>query len=125
MKVLLDMNLSPDWIDYLSSNQIEAVHWSSLGVVNSTDTEIMAFADRNEYIVLTQDLDFSAILAATRQSKPSVVQIRADNLAVDQVGPSIVAALFQLRAELERGAVLSIDQGNRIRMRLLPLSRER
>jgi predicted nuclease of predicted toxin-antitoxin system len=124
MKILLDMNLSPSWIGYLSSNRIEAAHWSSLGAVDATDREIMAFADQNEYIVLTQDLDFSAILAATQNSRPSVVQIRADNLALDQIGPSLVAALRQLQAELEKGAILSIDQWNRVRMRLLPLSRE-
>jgi len=32
----------------------------------------------NDYTVLTLDLDFSAILAATQGRKPSVVQLRSD-----------------------------------------------
>ena len=124
MKILIDMNLSPDWTAYLSNAGIEAAHWSSIGAADATDAEIMAFARRSSSIVLTQDLDFSAILAATHSSSPSVMQIRADNLAVSQIGPAIVAALLQLGAELERGAILTIDQSNRIRLRLLPLSRK-
>jgi len=31
MKILVDMNLSPKWVDYLSGNNIEAVHWSFIG----------------------------------------------------------------------------------------------
>ena len=37
----------------------------------------MAFAGANGCVVLTHDLDFGAILAATQGRKPSVVQIRA------------------------------------------------
>lgn len=80
----------------------------------------MAFADQNGYVVLTQDLDFSAILAATHECKPSVVQVRADNLSISEMGPAVAASLHQLRAELESGALLTIDQAKRVRLRLLP-----
>jgi len=67
-----------------------------------------------------QDLDFSTILAATSGSKPSVVQLRSDNLDPDVIGPKVISALRQLDSELNAGAVLSVDpQGTR--MRLLPL----
>jgi predicted nuclease of predicted toxin-antitoxin system len=38
----------------------------------------MAYALANNFVVLTHDLDFGTILAATQGNKPSVVQIRAD-----------------------------------------------
>ena len=41
-----------------------------------TDSEIMAYASANDYIALTHDLDFNAILAATQGEKPGVVQSR-------------------------------------------------
>lgn len=31
MKIVLDMNLSPEWAGFLISNGIDAVHWSSEG----------------------------------------------------------------------------------------------
>ena len=43
MKLLVDMNLSPRWVETFSRAGIEAVHWSSLGVANAPDSEIMAF----------------------------------------------------------------------------------
>ncbi len=76
MKLLVDMNLSPRWIAHLVESGWEAVHWSTVGKGNASDSEIMAYAAENDCIVLTHDLDFSAILAATHGQKPSVVQIR-------------------------------------------------
>ena len=80
----------------------------------------MAFAKTNEYIVLTHDLDFSAILAATHGKKPSVMQIRADSVSPDAIGGAVVGALRQMRAELEEGALVTVDP-NRTRSRVLPL----
>lgn len=48
MKLLLDMNLSPWWIDVLSDAGIEAAHWSLLGAKNAPDAEIMAYAGAND-----------------------------------------------------------------------------
>jgi predicted nuclease of predicted toxin-antitoxin system len=50
-----------------------------------------------------------------------VVQIRADNLNFDEIGALIIASILQLRSELEAGAILTIDQTKRVRLRLLPL----
>ncbi|MEQ1742211.1 MAG: DUF5615 family PIN-like protein [Candidatus Nitrotoga sp.] len=120
MKLLVDMNLSPRWVSLLGNAGIEAAHWSSLGANNAPDTEIMAYASANDYVVLTHDLDFSAILAATHGKKPSVVQIRADDVNPDVIGSQVIAALRQMTSDLAEGALLTIDP-NRTRMRLLPL----
>ena len=80
MKLLIDMNLSPRWVNLLADAGFEAAHWSKLGKSDAPDTEIMAFAKANAYVVVTHDLDFSAILATAHGEKPSVVQIRADDL---------------------------------------------
>lgn len=123
MRVLVDMNLSPRWVSVLMGAGIEAVHWSTLGARNATDAEIMAFARTNEYVVLTHDLDFSAILAATQGRGPSVVQIRAENVNPDVIGVTVIAALRRMAAELAEGVLLTVDP-NRTRLRVLPLYRE-
>jgi predicted nuclease of predicted toxin-antitoxin system len=120
MKLLVDMNLSPRWVEFLSNQGIPAVHWSTVGRAVATDTELMSYAATNELIVLTHDLDFSAILAATHGEKPSVVQIRATDLRPETLGPSVVGALRQMEADLQAGALLSVDP-KRTRIRLLPL----
>ena len=80
----------------------------------------MAYATTNDYVVLTHDLDFSAILAATHGEKPSVVQIRAEDVNPDVIGLQVIAALRQMESDLEEGALLTVDP-NRTRLRLLPL----
>lgn len=123
MKLLVDMNLSPRWVGLLNDAGIEAVHWSTLGASNAPDIEIMAFAKTNAYVVLTHDLDFSAILAATHGEKPSVVQIRAEDVNPDVIGRTVINALQQMEADLEEGALLTVDP-SRTRLRLLPLHRD-
>ena len=86
MKVLVDMNLSPRWIDLLNRFDIQATHWSSVGNPQAFDQEIMSHASEHGYIVLTNDLDFGAILAVTHGQKPSVVQIRSEDLNPDVIG---------------------------------------
>ena len=120
MKLLVDMNLSPRWIGVLNDAGIEAAHWSSLGASNSPDSEIMAYANTNNYVVLTRDLDFGTILAATQGKKPSVVQISADDVSPNLIGLQVIAALRQMAEELEEGALLTVDV-KRTRLRLLPL----
>jgi predicted nuclease of predicted toxin-antitoxin system len=120
MKFLVDMNLSPRWVDTLLAAGVEAAHWSTLGPMDAPDTTIMAFAHDHAYAVLTHDLDFSAILAATHGEKPSVVQIRADDVSPKAIGPQVIAALRQMERELDDGALLTIEP-KRTRLRLLPL----
>jgi predicted nuclease of predicted toxin-antitoxin system len=80
----------------------------------------MTYASENGYVVLTHDLDFSAILATTHGDKPSVVQIRSEDLRLETIGNQVVSAILQMQTELDAGALLTIDP-KRIRIRLLPL----
>jgi predicted nuclease of predicted toxin-antitoxin system len=120
VKLLVDMNLSPRWVAVLADAGIEAAHWSTLGAHDAADAAIMTYANTNDYVVLTHDLDFSAILAATQGEKPSVVQIRAEDVSPDVIGTQVIAALRQMASELDEGALLTIDP-DRTRLRVLPL----
>lgn len=120
MKLLLDMNLSPRWCEVLADAGLEAAHWSAMGPRGAADSEIMAFAESGDWIVLTHDLDFGAILAATRDHKPSVVQLRGDDISPEAGAETIITALQQYAEELEIGALLTVDLA-RVRLTLLPL----
>jgi predicted nuclease of predicted toxin-antitoxin system len=124
MRLLVDMNLSPRWLKPLADAGIEAAHWSTLGNPKARDTDIMEFARANNYIVLTHDLDFGAILAATHGDKPSVVQIRSEDVSPDAIGKQVIRALQQMADELDKGALLTVDP-SRIRLRILPLQQRR
>jgi len=120
MKILIDMNLPPKLADLFAKKGIEAAHWHIIGAPDAEDSEIMAYARDNDYIVLTYDLDFTAILAVTHNIKPSVVQIRTQGFHTEQAAELIAAALLHSAEELEKGAILTIDT-KKARLRLLPL----
>jgi predicted nuclease of predicted toxin-antitoxin system len=120
MKLVVDMNLSPSWGIRLAQRGFEAVHWSVIGAPTAPDQEILAWAREHGFVVVTNDLDFSAILAATSGRAPSVVQIRMQDLLSDAAVNFVARALEVYREEVDGGALLSIDEsGTRIRM--LPL----
>jgi len=120
MKFLVDMNVSPSWVGFLIEAGFDAVHWSNIGRADATDGEVMRWAAAHDYIVLTCDLDFGAILAASRDRRPSVVQLRSDTLAPDEIGSHALTAIRQCRQALTEGALVSVDAG-RMRLRILPL----
>ena len=120
MKLLVDMNLAPRWVNLLASAGSDAFHWSSVGPANAPDLAIMAYARANDCVVLPHHLDFGAILAATQGEKSSVVQIRAEDVSPDVTGANVITALRQMSDELERGALITVDS-HRTRLRVLPL----
>ena len=120
MRVLIDMNLPPLLANMLTDMGIESVHWYGIGAPDAKDPEIMAYAKEYDYVVLTCDLDFSAILSITHGHKPSVVQMRTHGFSVEKVAELAGNSILKCSAELKEGAILSID-ANRARLRLLPL----
>lgn len=120
MRLVIDMNLSPRWAEMLRQAGFEATHWSEIGAASAPDGEVLAHARAHGLVLVTHDLDFSAILAASGGAAPSVVQIRGADLQPELMGPRLVAALRQAQEALAAGAVLSID-AKRARVRALPL----
>ena len=93
MKLLVDMNLSPRWVERLARHGFEAVHWSTIGAATAPDVEILTWANEHAFVLITNDLDFSAILAASGGAWPSVVQIRTQDLLSDVVVSIVAKAL--------------------------------
>lgn len=120
MKILIDMNLSPDWREILAKHGWEAVHWSSVGKPTVSDKTILQYARDNGYVVLTHDLDFSAILAATGAKAPSVIQVRTQDVLSEHFQNLMINALRQFESVLASGALVVIDE-SRSRARVLPL----
>ena len=104
----------------LERNGFPAVHWSVVGEGSAIDPIVLGWARDNGYIVFTNDLDFGAILASTRATGPSVIQVRTQDVTPDHLGDIVVAALREHQEILERGALITIDE-SRLRARILPL----
>jgi predicted nuclease of predicted toxin-antitoxin system len=121
LKIVIDMNLGKDWVACLKAGGYEAVHWSSVGSPSDADGAIMDWASANDHVVLTADLDFGTLLAASKAEWPSVVQLRAPNTPPQFAGPLVIAAIADAAFEIEMGALVTIHS-DRFRVRPLPIN---
>ena len=120
MKIVIDVNLSPRWVDALEQRGHEAIHWSSVGKLDAEDVTILEWVSDNGAVLLSCDLDFGAILAATGALGPSVIQIRGRDVLPEVIAERVAMVLSGLERELQTGALVSLD-ADQARVRVLPL----
>jgi predicted nuclease of predicted toxin-antitoxin system len=95
MKFLIDMNLSPRWCAILHAEGWDSVHWSQVGVATAPDHEVMQWALADKRIVLTHDLDYGAMLAATQALRQRTHGWRTANRGRSEVASAVVAVVWQ------------------------------
>jgi predicted nuclease of predicted toxin-antitoxin system len=119
MKILIDMNLPPNWVGFFNTHNIEAVHWSEVGLPTAPDTDIFAYANTNGYVIFTHDLDFGAILSATNANSPSVFQVRTQDITFENIGQKVISCFKQFEIELAEGCLITLNE-QKSKVRILP-----
>jgi predicted nuclease of predicted toxin-antitoxin system len=122
IKIVIDMNLSPDWVPVLNAGGWPAVHWSAIGAPGAPDKTVMSWAVANAYVVFTHDLEFGTLLALTNATAPSVIQVRSQDVLPDHLQSLVANALRQYESELASGAIVTVNPSKH-RVRVLPLKR--
>jgi predicted nuclease of predicted toxin-antitoxin system len=120
LRIVIDMNLSVEWIPLLEQAGWAAVHWSAVGDPRAEDATIMAWASAHQHAVFTHDLDFGTALALTHAGEPSVIQVRANCVLPEHIGAVVLASLRQYERELSAGALVVVEPA-KSRVRVLPL----
>lgn len=120
MKLLVDVNISPDICALLFSADTVAVHWSTLGNPKARDEELMRYAKDHGFVIVTHDLDFSALLAASRGTGPSVIQVRFQDVLSENFLALLRDTIERFRTELDSGAIVTVDP-ERAKVRVLPI----
>ena len=123
MRFLVDVNLSPRWVERLNVRGYTAIRWTEIGASNASDEEIMRYAAKEGYTVLTHDQDFSTLLALSREGAPSVVLLRLSSLRVDRVGERVLKGIEAAERDIGEGAIVVIED-KRVRVRSLPMERD-
>ena len=122
MKVLLDQGLPRSAARLLRKAGIDAVHTGECGLAAAADLEILAFARREDRVVVTLDADFHAHLVLGNASGPSVIRIRIEGLRGEALAELVRTVLTRCTAELAKGAMVSVTE-DRIRVHGLPARR--
>jgi predicted nuclease of predicted toxin-antitoxin system len=121
MKLLLDQGIPRSTAALLCQVGLDAVHTGEIGLAEAADEEILRRALVESRVVVTFDADFHALLALSQAGKPSVVRIRIEGLQAEDVCRLLHEVTRQCSEDLERGAMLSVQE-NRIRVHRLPVA---
>jgi predicted nuclease of predicted toxin-antitoxin system len=99
----------------------DAVHLREEGLQRMPDPEIFAKARTEGRILLTMDLGFGSLLAASGSKLPSVIIFRQSNRRSDTINTLLVDVLSRYGPEFHDGAVISVTDSS-IRIRRLPIA---
>ena len=120
MKFIADMGVSPLTAKKLKEAGYDAVHLSEQGLMRMPDSQIMAKAKQESRIVLTFDLDFTDLLAASKDNLPNVIIFRLKKTRPSFVNSRLFTVLSECTENLKKGAIIIVED-HRYRVRNLPL----
>jgi len=120
MKFLADMGISPRVVDELRQNGHDAVHLAEHGLNRMADGDILQKARQEDRIVLTHDLDFGELLAASGGNLPSVIVFRLKDMRAPNVSKHLFSIIHQQSESLNQGAICSVTE-QKVRIRRLPI----
>lgn len=120
LQFIADMNLSPITVDVLRRDGWDIVRVSALLPVNASDAEILALARRQNRVVITQDLDFSTLLALGGYARPSLITLRLGNTDPNLVAERLRQVVPLAEPALQEGGAVSVDD-TVLRIRRLPI----
>lgn len=120
MRLLADLHISPRTVAFLCTLGHEVVRVDAILPKTASDEEIVAAARDSGRSVLTQDLDFSAIVALSGARTPSLITLRLASSRVEHVNEVLARVLPQIEEDLVRGAAVTVEEGA-IRRRALPI----
>ena len=120
IRLLADVHISPKTVGDLQKQGYEIMRSSEFLPANAPDINILEFARTENWVVLTQDLDFSMLVALSRYSQPSLITLRLSSAKPDIVTQKLLDVLPQIEEALQEGSAITI-QDESIRIRKLPV----
>ena len=115
MNFLADINVSRRVVEVLCGAGFQAMRVSDVMDCRATDVQILEEARRRNAVVISHDQDFTAILATTGASSPSLINIRVSYVDVDRLASMLLNLIRMMGQELSIGVIVTVDdRGARI-----------
>jgi len=120
VRLLADMNISPKTVDALQRRGWDIIRVSDILPMDAEDEEILDLARLEGRVVITQDLDFSTLLALGGYDQPSLVTLRLAISDPETVTRRLLDVLPGLEEVLRKGCAVTVDDVT-VRVRKLPI----
>ena len=114
MRLLAGLHIAPRTVGH------DVCRVTDLLPANASDESIVERAAQERRTILTQDLDFSSIIALSGRPGPSLLSLRLTSSRIELVNSVLQHILPILESDLEHGSIVTVED-QRIRLRRLPL----
>lgn len=123
MTFLADMGISQTTVSWLREQGFDVIHVRELGMITAMDSDILDLAFKEKYVILTFDLDFGDIMAASGEKLPSIIIFRLKNARPDNVNEHLSQVLKHSISALQKGTIISVNDRT-YRIRHLPIKKQ-
>lgn len=120
LRFLADMNLSPETVADLRQQGWDILRVSQVLPMDTEDSEILKFARQQNRVIVTQDLDFSELVALRGYARPSLITLRLFVSDPETITRTLRAVMPQIEEALMEGCAVSINHQT-VRVRRLPI----
>ena len=120
LRLLANMNISPETVTALQKMGVDIVRVSQILPATSPDVEVPDLARRDKRVLVTQDLDFSALLALGGFDSPSLITMQLTVSDPKAITQKLLEVLPKIQDMLVKGCAVSVDD-NSFRIRWLPI----
>jgi predicted nuclease of predicted toxin-antitoxin system len=114
------MNISPQTVAFLRQRGWDIIRIPEVLPATASDREILEFARQQERVIVTQDLDFSTLLALSGYNQPSLITLRLMVSDPETVNQKLIEILPGKEEALKEGSAVVIDDVA-VRIRKLPI----
>jgi len=116
VQFLVDANLPPRLARLLRERGHEACHVAEAGLGTAKDHELFQRARNEGWIVVTRDLDFADLAAASGGLPAGVILMRLRSSRIESVLSRLLVAVAATGDALQSGAVVVVEDA-RVRVR--------
>ena len=122
MLFLADMGISPNTVKWLRENNHDAIHLMDENLYRAPDPFILEKARKENRVIITSDLDFGQLMAASGNKFPSVIILRLNLGNSKNQIHKISNVINEAGLSLLNGAVISVTDSS-FRIRLTPINK--
>ena len=114
------MNVSPRTVGAFQKLGIDIIRVSSVLPDNAPDEAILDFARKTGRVLITQDLDFSTLLAIHGYDRPSLITLRLYHSDPHTVTDRLLEVIPQIQEALLSGCAVTVEE-RVVRIRPIPI----